>query len=125
MAKAAIERMPPGNLSFPSPKEFLAIFNEGWDSESYVRIQFEQEGFEDVKTAAVAKYMQITIPEFMQLISPIIGAGTGKFWTQAQRNEHEKDVLPAIRRYLEETYGEDRLVPLEPVAVLATARKPL
>lgn len=116
--------MPPGNLTFPSPKEFLAIFNEGWDSESYVRSLFEQEGFENVKTTAVHKYMSITIPEFMELIKPIISAGIGKSWTQTQRNEHEKDILPAIRRYLDETYGQDELVPLEPVAVLATARKP-
>ncbi|KAK1139294.1 hypothetical protein N8T08_001140 [Aspergillus melleus] len=125
ITKAAIERMPPGSLTFPSPKEFLAIFNEGWDSESYVRSQFEQEGFEDVNTTTVTRYMSVTVSEFMQLVEPIVGAGTGKFWTQAQRNEHEKDVLPAIRRYLEETYGADGLVPLEPRAVLATARKPM
>ncbi|PLB47978.1 putative UbiE/COQ5 family methyltransferase [Aspergillus steynii IBT 23096] len=124
IAKTVVERMPPGDLRFPSVKEFLAIFNEGWDSESYVRSQFEQEGFEDVNTTTVDKYLSVTIPEFMELIRPILGAGMGKFWTQAQREEHEKDVIPAIRRYLEETYGADGLVPLEPVAVLATARKP-
>ncbi|KAF9893839.1 hypothetical protein FE257_010009 [Aspergillus nanangensis] len=123
ITKAAVDTMP-GNLFFPTTEQFLNALNEGWDTESHVRSQIEQGGFDFVQVTTVSRKISVSIAEFMVLITAILPVITKTFWTQAQRDEHEKNVPPAIQQYLEEKHGADGLVPLEPMVFIATGQKP-
>ncbi|KAA8650620.1 hypothetical protein EYZ11_002749 [Aspergillus tanneri] len=124
IVKSAIETLP-GNLPFPTAKEFFSMFNAGWDSESFVRSRYEKEGFEDVQTTVVIKHISMPVPTFLKFIQPVTFPVLGKIWTQGQRDAYEKDVLLAVKRYVEEEYGADGSVTLELETIVTTARKPL
>ncbi|KAK9599540.1 hypothetical protein V6Z90_000973 [Aspergillus fumigatus] len=121
--KAAIETIP-GNLPFPTQKEFIALHNAGWDSESYIQSELEKLGFRDVKVIPVPKETSIPIDEFFEVCMMIIPYLLPKFWTEEQRESHEKDVPMVLRQYLQDTYGANGQVPLEAVALITTALKP-
>ncbi|RDH27315.1 S-adenosyl-L-methionine-dependent methyltransferase [Aspergillus welwitschiae] len=121
--KEAIETTP-WNVKFPTMKEFLALHNEGWDDESFVKARFEEEGFEDVEVTAVQRETSLTISEFMEVGGGMIPIVTGAFWTPEQREKYEAKAPVVIREYLEEKFGADGVIRMEPVAVLAVGRKP-
>ncbi|EAL93407.1 conserved hypothetical protein [Aspergillus fumigatus Af293] len=121
--KAAIETIP-GNLPFPTQKEFIALHNAGWDSESYIQSELEKLGFRDVKVIPVPKETSIPIDEFFEVCMMIIPYLLPKFWTEEQRESHEKDVPMVLRQYLQDTYGANGQVPLEAVALITTGLKP-
>ncbi|KAI2814888.1 hypothetical protein CBS115989_8185 [Aspergillus niger] len=112
------------NVKFPTMKEFLALHNEGWDDESFVKARFEEEGFEDVEVTAVQRETSLTISEFMEVGGGMIPIVTGAFWTPEQREKYEAKAPVVIREYLEEKFGADGVIRMEPVAVLAVGRKP-
>ncbi|GKZ84406.1 hypothetical protein AnigIFM56816_009733 [Aspergillus niger] len=121
--KEAIETTP-WNVKFPTMKEFLALHNEGWDDESFVKARFEEEGFEDVEVTVVQRETSLTIAEFMEVGGGMIPIVTGAFWTPEQREKYEAKAPVVIREYLEEKFGADGVIRMEPVAVLAVGRKP-
>ncbi|KAL7653959.1 S-adenosyl-L-methionine-dependent methyltransferase [Aspergillus phoenicis ATCC 13157] len=121
--KEAIETTP-WNVKFPTMKEFLALHNEGWDNESFVKARFEEEGFEDVEVTVVQRETSLTIAEFMEVGGGMIPIVTGAFWTPEQREKYEAKAPVVIREYLEEKFGADGVIRMEPVAVLAVGRKP-
>lgn len=121
--KEAIETTP-WNVKFPTMKEFLALHNEGWDDEAFVKARFEEEGFEDVKVIAVQRETSLTVSEFMEIGEGMIPIVTGAFWTPEQREMYEAKAPVVIREYLEEKFGADGVVRMDPVAVLAVGRKP-
>ena len=121
--KEAIEATP-WNVKFPTMKEFLALHNEGWDDESFVKARFEEEGFEDVEVTVVQRETSLTIAEFMEVGGGMIPIVTGAFWTPEQREKYEAKAPVVIREYLEEKFGADGVIRMEPVAVLAVGRKP-
>ena len=123
LIKEAIDTMP-GGLKFPNMKEFLAMHNEGWDDESFVKDRFEEEGFQDVKVTTVARETSLTISEFMEISQSVISIVIGVFWTPEQREQHEANALVVVREYVEEKFGADGVVRMEPVAVIAVGRKP-
>ncbi|GFF40742.1 demethylmenaquinone methyltransferase [Aspergillus udagawae] len=120
--KAAIETMP-GKLPFPTQEEFLALHSTGWDSESYIQSELEKVGFRDVKVTAVPKETSLPISEFLEVCMMIIPYLLPKFWTEEQRELHEKDVPMVLRQYLQDNYGASGQVPLEAVALITTALK--
>ncbi|KAF7163175.1 hypothetical protein CNMCM5623_008245 [Aspergillus felis] len=121
--KAAIGTMP-GNVPFPTQEEFLALHSTGWDSESYIQSELEKVGFRDVKVTAVPKETSMPISEFLEVCMMIMPYLLPKFWTEEQRELHEKDVPMVLRRYLQDNYGASGQVPLEAVALITTALKP-
>ncbi|PWY84685.1 S-adenosyl-L-methionine-dependent methyltransferase [Aspergillus sclerotioniger CBS 115572] len=123
LIKEAIDTMP-GGLKFPNMKEFLGMHNEGWDDESFVKERFEEEGFQDVKVTTVVRETSLTISEFMEISQGVISIVIGAFWTPEQREQHEANALVVVREYLEEKFGADGVVRMEPVAVIAAGRKP-
>ncbi|RAK99170.1 gliotoxin thiomethyltransferase [Aspergillus ibericus CBS 121593] len=123
LIKEAIDGMP-SDLKFPTMKEFLALHNEGWDEESFVKERFEEEGFQDVKVTAVTRETSLTIDEFMDVSQMILTIVIGAVWTPEQREQHEADVPGVVRKFLEERFGVDGVVNMEPVAVIAVGRKP-
>ncbi|PYI08174.1 methyltransferase [Aspergillus sclerotiicarbonarius CBS 121057] len=123
LIKEAVDTMP-GHLKFPSIKEFLAMHNEGWDDESFVKDRFEEEGFEDVKVTAVTRETSLTVSEFMEISQGMISIVIGAFWTPEQREQHGANALAVVREYLEEKFGADGVVRMEPVAVVAVGKKP-
>lgn len=121
--KAAIETMP-GNLPFPTHEEFLALHSTGWDSASCIQSELEKVGFRDVKVTAVPKEKAMPIDEFLEVCKMIMPYLLPKFWTEQQRELHEKDVPMVLQRYLQENYGASGQIPLESVALITTAVKP-
>ncbi|PYH74586.1 gliotoxin thiomethyltransferase [Aspergillus vadensis CBS 113365] len=121
--KEAIEATP-WNVKFPTMKEFLALHNEGWDDETFVKARFEEEGFEDVEVTSVQRETSLTVSEFMEVGEGMIPIVTGAFWTPEQREMYEAKAPLVIREYLEEKFGADGVVKMDPVAVLAVGRKP-
>ncbi|XRM39035.1 hypothetical protein ABZX51_002416 [Aspergillus tubingensis] len=112
------------NVKFPTMKEFLALHNEGWDDEAFVKARFEEEGFEDVEVTAVQRETSLTVSEFMEIGEGMIPIVTGAFWTPEQREMYEAKAPVVIREYLEEKFGAEGVVRMDPVAVLAVGRKP-
>ncbi|GAQ34874.1 methyltransferase [Aspergillus niger] len=112
------------NVKFPTMKEFLALHNEGWDDEAFVKARFEEEGFEDVEVIAVQRETSLTVSEFMEVGEGMIPIVTGAFWTPEQREMYEAKAPVVIREYLEEKFGAEGVVRMDPVAVLAVGRKP-
>ncbi|BCR96419.1 gliotoxin thiomethyltransferase [Aspergillus luchuensis] len=121
--KEAIEATP-WNVKFPTMKEFLALHNEGWDDEAFVKARFEEEGFEDVEVIAVQRETSLIVSEFMEIGEGMIPIVTGAFWTPEQREMYEAKAPVVIREYLEERFGAEGVVRMDPVAVLAVGRKP-
>ncbi|OJZ91759.1 hypothetical protein ASPFODRAFT_201619 [Aspergillus luchuensis CBS 106.47] len=121
--KEAIETTP-WNVKFPTMKEFLALHNEGWDDEAFVKARFEEEGFEDVEVIAVQRETSLTVSEFMEIGEGMIPIVTGAFWTPEQREMYEAKAPVVIREYLEGRFGAEGVVRMDPVAVLAVGRKP-
>ncbi|KAL4897897.1 S-adenosyl-L-methionine-dependent methyltransferase [Aspergillus ambiguus] len=123
IAKAAVETMP-GNLPFPTVKEFLSKLNEGWDSEEPTRAHLQREGFDAIEVETVTQKISLPQSTLVELIIPILPFILSHFWTQEQRKEYEKDIPTALQRYLAERYGADGDVLVEPRVIIATARKP-
>lgn len=114
----------PGNLPFPTVKEFLGCLNEGWDTESHTQSELEKAGFDNVQVTTVSQKMTVSVADVVQLVVGILPVVLSNFWTPKQREEHEKDVPVVLKQYLEEQYGPDGVVPLEPRVVIATGQKP-
>lgn len=123
IAKSAVEAMP-GDLPFPTVKEFLASLNEGWDSEEPTRVKLEQEGFDMVQVATVSQKLSLPKSTLVELIKPMLPVILGRFWTDEQRAKHEKHIPTALQQYLDDKYGASDDVPVEPWVIIATARKP-
>lgn len=114
----------PGNLPFPNAKEFLSSVNAGWDTEDYTRSQLEEAGFSNVYVTTISKKFSRTIAEMVGISKPVVPVIVKRFWTETQRENHEKHILVALQCYLEDKYGVNGLVPQEWVGVFARGQKP-
>ncbi|KAL3466357.1 S-adenosyl-L-methionine-dependent methyltransferase [Aspergillus heterothallicus] len=123
LTKQAIARISP-DLYYPDSDEFIKTTSRGWEAESAIESLLKNEGFSDVKVTAVTKVISLPIADLVDLNSTILSALLTKYWTPEQRDEYEGRVPAAVKQYLEEKYGVGALVPLEPVGIIATARKP-
>jgi hypothetical protein len=121
--KSSVATLSP-DLPFPDIEEFLSMSNKGWDSEAYIQSLLKQRGLTDIEVTTVTSYVSLPIAELMELNMTTIPFILGKYWTKEQREEHEARVPSAMQQFLEQEYGVDKLVPLEPTAIIATARKP-
>ncbi|RAL16443.1 gliotoxin thiomethyltransferase [Aspergillus homomorphus CBS 101889] len=111
------------DLSFPTTEEFLAMHNEGWDAESFVKTEFEKAGFKEVKVTTVTEQVQIPISPFLELSRSMLDLVIEKSWTQDQRKQYGAEAPGALQRFLEERFGVDGLITMEPSAVLALGTK--
>ncbi|GFF87487.1 ubiquinone/menaquinone biosynthesis methyltransferase ubiE [Aspergillus udagawae] len=114
----------PGNLPYPTMEEINKMLNKGWDSESNVRVEFEDAGFTDVNVTTVAKQCLLPVQEFAEACKILLPYVLSKFWTQEQRGRYEAEVPEHLMGYLEKEYGKDGLAPMKGVAIIATGRKP-
>ncbi|KAL5336229.1 S-adenosyl-L-methionine-dependent methyltransferase [Aspergillus crustosus] len=122
MLETTIKSLSP-DLSFPNPTEYHDIFNKGWNNESIVQARLEEVGFKDVKTTTVTAQILLPIAVLVQLTSSVLPALLGRFWTDEQREEYEGRIPATMRELLEEMYGVDGSVPLEPVGIVVRGRK--
>ncbi|CAP96441.1 hypothetical protein E8E15_007455 [Penicillium rubens] len=113
----------PADLPFPTTKEFMSCMNPGWDSEDYVHSRFEEAGFHSVQVTTISKQFETSVEDLYKIAQPVIPIIVSKWWNQEQRDKYENDILPALQRHLNETYGENGLVPQEWTAVFATGQK--
>lgn len=97
--------------------------NPGWDSEDYVQSRYEEAGFQNAKVTTVSKQFETSTEDLYKIAQPVIPIIVSKWWNQEQRDEHEKDILPALQRHLDQTYGATGLVPQKWTAVFATGQK--
>ncbi|KAF7169580.1 hypothetical protein CNMCM5623_002222 [Aspergillus felis] len=113
----------PGNLPFPTTKEFMSCTNAGWDTEEYVECRLKDAGFQKVQVTTVSKKFEVSVEDMMKIAEPVVPIITTKWWSAEQRERHEQEVVPVLKRYLEKTYGAGGLIPQEWVAVFATGQK--
>ena len=97
--------------------------NPGWDSPEYVHSRLDDAGFEKIKVTTISKKFETSLHDLVKIAEPVIPIITSKWWSQAQRERHERDILPALRLYLDNTYGATGVVPQKWTAVFATGRK--
>ncbi|KAL3470625.1 S-adenosyl-L-methionine-dependent methyltransferase [Aspergillus californicus] len=112
------------DLPFPDVDEFLGKLTKGWNTETQVHSVFEQAGFTDIQVSAVTDHISLPISEVVELNLTMIPVILGQWWTKGQREKYEERIPDAMQRYLEGKYGVGGLVPLEPTAIITTARKP-
>ncbi|KAL4903636.1 hypothetical protein BDW74DRAFT_155877 [Aspergillus multicolor] len=112
------------DLPLPKASEFVPQLLKGWDSETTVQSQIEAAGFTDVKITPVTAKVAMPIAEFVELTKSMVPALLGRLWTQEQREEHEGRVPEVMTKWLESEYGVGGSVPLEPIALVVTAKKP-
>ncbi|PYI17704.1 UbiE/COQ5 family methyltransferase [Aspergillus violaceofuscus CBS 115571] len=122
LLRTAVTGMSEG-LSFPTIEEFLAMHNVGWDSESFVRSQFEKSGFKEVRVTSVTEQVEVPISEFLQLSRSMLSLVMEKWWTREQRERYQAEAPLAVQRYLEEKFGVDGLVDMELSAIVAVGSK--
>lgn len=58
-----------------------------------------------------------------KIAQPVIPIIVSKFWSQEQRYKYEQNILSALQRHLNDTYGPNGLVPQKWAAVFATGQK--
>jgi hypothetical protein len=120
--KRAIETLSP-NLHWPDSEEFIRTTSRGWEAETTIESLLKKEGFTDVQVKSLTKTIELPIAEVVELSVSILPALLSKYWTEEQRDEYAERVPAAVQQYLEQKYGVGALVPLEPVGIIATARK--
>ncbi|KAL4807080.1 S-adenosyl-L-methionine-dependent methyltransferase [Aspergillus unguis] len=111
-------------VPLPNAEEFQSKLFQSWDSEAHVQAQIEAAGFTDVKVTAVTRRAEVPIEEFVEISKISVPAFFTRLWTQEQRDKYEASLPDVMRQWLEEKFGADGVVPLEPTAIVATARKP-
>ncbi|KAL4979934.1 S-adenosyl-L-methionine-dependent methyltransferase [Aspergillus desertorum] len=111
-------------LPLPNASEYIPQLLKDWDSENHVQSQLESAGFTDVKVTAVTVQTAIPIAEFVELTKSMVPAFLGKHWTREQREKHEGEIPEVMARWLEGEYGVGGLVPLQPTALVVTAKRP-
>nr|AOC84391.1 OxaG [Penicillium oxalicum] len=120
--EAAVKTIPT-RLPFPTTKEFMSCMNPGWDDENYVRGRLEEAGFVHVYSTTISKEFQISTADLYKIAAPVIPIIVSKWWTTEQKEAHEHEILPALAKHLEATYGETGLVPQKWTAVFAKGEK--
>ncbi|KAL2834442.1 S-adenosyl-L-methionine-dependent methyltransferase [Aspergillus cavernicola] len=120
--ESSIETLSP-DLPFPDLEELIKTINKGWNSEAHVKSVLEKGGFSDIQVKVVTDRFLLPIAELVELNKMILPALLGQFWTKEQREEYEERVPVAMQQFLEGKYGAGGLVPLEPMAIIVTARK--
>jgi hypothetical protein len=124
VTQKAIETIP-GNLPFPTAREFLeALGNGEWYSVPWIESQLQKRGFEDISVRSVTKHMSIKVPNFVEMTMLMFAMVSKVFWTEKQREEDTVKVRPALEKYLESTYGKEGDIPMEWTAIISTARRP-
>ncbi|KAJ5128193.1 hypothetical protein N7448_001910 [Penicillium atrosanguineum] len=113
----------PGNLPFPTTKEFMSCMNPGWDSEDYVHSRLVDAGFQEVHVTTVSKEFHTTTEDLFGIAEPVIPIIVSKWWSQELREENEKKILPSLKKHLDMTYGTTGLVPQKWSAVFADCQK--
>ena len=115
----------PGNLPWPTPQEFLdALGNGEWNSVSWIESQLEHRGFRDIAVNAVTKSTSLLVSEFIESVMMMIPMVAQRFWSEEQREQSGDKFRPALQKYLNDTYGQDGVVPGDWTAIISTARKP-
>ncbi|KAL3447537.1 S-adenosyl-L-methionine-dependent methyltransferase [Aspergillus insuetus] len=120
--KRAIETIS-SDLHWPDSEQFVKATSRGWEAETAIESLLKKEGFTDVQVTTVTKTIELPIAEVVDLSVSILPALLSKYWTEEQRDEYAERVPAAVQQYLEQKYGVGALVPLEPVGIIATARK--
>lgn len=116
----------PGNLTQPSSEEFLKSLGNGdeWHNPSWVEAQLRKRGLEDIQVNLVQKTIATSaLPEMLAALAPIMAHIPAKFWNEEQREQHGGGLTSAVSSFLETKYSADQPIPMDWIAVVATARK--
>ncbi|KAL2815694.1 S-adenosyl-L-methionine-dependent methyltransferase [Aspergillus granulosus] len=123
LVKHAITTISP-DLYYPDSDDFIKTMGQGWEVEASIGSLLRDEGFMDIHVRSITRSISLSIADLVEISLAILPALLAKYWTQQQRDVYAEQVSGALQQYLEREYGVDALVPLEPVALIATARKP-
>ncbi|KAL1862035.1 hypothetical protein Plec18170_000859 [Paecilomyces lecythidis] len=117
----------PGNLPFPSQQEFLEAIGKGhWDDETWIAERLQDHGFEDISVRPVEESVTVdNHDDFITMLSSMTPLITSRFWSEEQKQTHEKDIAPVMRAYLERKYGKGQPIKTDWIAILSTAKKPM
>ncbi|KAM5469143.1 hypothetical protein MauCBS54593_004495 [Microsporum audouinii] len=123
---AAIAKVAPG-LPQPTSDEFLMSLGNGdeWHNPSWVEAELQKRGLEDIQVNLVQKTMATsTQSEMLPALAPILAHIPARFWSEEQREKHGSGLVSAVSAYLTSRYATDEPIPMEWIAIVATARKP-
>ncbi|KAL2808218.1 S-adenosyl-L-methionine-dependent methyltransferase [Aspergillus granulosus] len=123
IVKHAITTISP-DLYYPDSDEFIKTVSQGWEAEASIESLLKDEGFTDIHVRSITRSISLSIADLVELSLAILPALLARYWTQEQRDVYAEQVSGALQQYLEQEYGVDALVPLEPIGIIATARKP-
>ncbi|KAI4120221.1 MAG: hypothetical protein LQ338_006385 [Usnochroma carphineum] len=123
----------PGPPFFPDDDTMYRSWGQGdWFSPDWIRSRLQNPAssatyrFSDVKAEAVAKDLAFeSAARFVGTLSMMIPMLLNKFWSEQDRKEKAEMAVPALLKYMNGKYGEEKPVKMHWVANVATARKPV
>ncbi|EFQ99087.1 hypothetical protein MGYG_02101 [Nannizzia gypsea CBS 118893] len=124
---AAIATVAP-DLPRPTSDEFLMSLGSGdeWHNPAWVESQLQKRGLGDIQVRLVQKTMATsTHSEMMPALTPIMLHLPARFWSEEQREKYGSSLAPAVSDYLTSRYGVDNPIPMDWIAIVATATKPV
>lgn len=124
---AVIATMAP-DLPKPTSDEFLMSLGSGdeWHNPTWVEDQLQKRRLEDIQVRPVQMTMATSNQsEIMPALGPIMSHIPARFWSEEQREKYGPGFASAVSDYFTSRYGVDRLIPMDWVAIVATATKPV
>ncbi|KAF7712397.1 Methyltransferase [Penicillium ucsense] len=112
------------DLPWPTASQFLETVNNGkWNSVEWIISELKKRGYEDINVRPVTEHVSLGVPQFEEMSMTMFSMVSKAFWTEQQRENHSNGVRPAMKEYLETTYGCNGQIPMEWTAIMSTARK--
>ncbi|GKT48700.1 glandicoline B O-methyltransferase roqN [Colletotrichum spaethianum] len=124
VAHLALPGEPP--VAWPqSSIELTSLWGPGsWESPSFGKSMFRAAGFVDVETEVVTKWISFTsVDEWCTVFQAFMYGITDRFWTPAQREGLRGELMPALRKYMEDKY-QGQPFEIERTVLLVRGRKP-
>ncbi|KAK1978716.1 S-adenosyl-L-methionine-dependent methyltransferase [Colletotrichum cereale] len=124
VAGLALPGQPP--VSWPrSLVELTSLWGPGaWESPSFAKSMFTAAGFVEVEVEVVTRWVPFRdVDEWCTVFQAFMHGVVERFWTRAQREGLRAELMPTLRRYMEDKYG-GRPFEVERTVLLARGRKP-
>lgn len=105
--------------------ELTSLWGPGaWESPSFVKSMFKAAGFVDVEVDVVTKWVAFSsVDKWCTVFQAFMYGVMERFWTKAQREGLKAQLMPTLRKHMEEKY-QGRPFEVERTVLLARGRKP-
>ena len=95
-----------------------------WLNAAWIQGYLPTVGFEDAKAELFPYEMKIQGADaFLNRFAMMLDFVVSRYWTKEMKAQHAEKVKPAVRKYLEDTYGDEERS-LYADAIIITGRKP-